>query len=342
MSTRLIQLIATLVISATFVRAMEKSAGNSPYVVTSGERSPFYARCIAAKATGSEGITQVLRVRPENDEVIATHAWYNRNGIVLGWTSKEGKIAVMRLRQGEGSNEDEKIEFSFYLGDRLLRSYTTADLVKLGANVEQRGKMGDSSKRAIYSVEGCKQVWNTNDYYFSVKLSDAQTLCFDVLTGRLCRIETDGSKQRLITNNDSENFGNSPKAEEALSTKTGNGIEPEMHIPSGKPSSDVSLSNPAKPATPQPPAYVLSIARFSDTVGLGNKPEWIFVIGGSAYRTLDALKAGVTRFPSGSSLTWAPGCCRIGGEPLSTSEELKDLKAHCESHGIRFVLVPAG
>ena len=183
--------------------AAAKSAGNRPYVAAFEEQSPFYARCIPAKSTGNEGTTQILRLRPEGDEVIATYAWYNRNGIVMGWSPKAGKVAVMRVRQDEGLAVEKQIEFSFYLGDQFLRSYTTADLVKLGAKVERDASaiedgLGASSKRAVYRVEGCKQVWGTNDYYFSVRLDETQTLSFDILTGKLCRIEKDGSKQRLI------------------------------------------------------------------------------------------------------------------------------------------------
>ena len=60
-----------------------KSAGNRSYVAAFAEQSPFYARCIPNKANGNEGSTQVLRIRPEGDEVIATFSWYNQNGIVM-------------------------------------------------------------------------------------------------------------------------------------------------------------------------------------------------------------------------------------------------------------------
>ena len=109
----------------------------------------------------------------------------------------------MRVRQDEGLPPDKQIELSFHLGEQFLRSYTTEDLAKLGAKVEQdanaveRG-LGLTSKRAVYQIEGCKQAWNTNDYYFSVRLDETQTLSFDIITGRLCRVVKDGSKQRLV------------------------------------------------------------------------------------------------------------------------------------------------
>jgi len=212
---------AVLLMVATCGSAGAKSAGNCSYVATFEERSPFYARCIPDKIRGSEGTTQVLCLQPKGDEVIATYAWYNRNGIVMGWSPKAGKVAVMRVRQDEGLAVEKQIEFSFYLGDQCLRSYTTADLVKLGAKVELDANaieagLDASSKRAVYRVEGCKQVWATNDYYFSVRLDETRTLSFDILTGKLCRIEKDGGKERLMpvesAATDSARTGTSEKA----------------------------------------------------------------------------------------------------------------------------------
>ncbi len=85
----------------------------------------------------------------------------------------------------------------------------------------------------------------------------------------------------------------------------------------------------------------MSIACFSDT--LTTRPEWIFVVGSTAFRSLNALKAGITHFPKGSTLTWRPSGKSIegGGEPLTSDADRKAFAAHCASHGIRFILVPA-
>jgi hypothetical protein len=199
MGMRLFQMTAVFLITATCGQAAAKSAGNRPYVAAFEEQSGFYARCMPAKNAGSEGTTQVLCLRPEGDELITTYAWYNRNGIVLGWSPIAGKIAVMRVRQDVGMDAEKQIEFSFYLGDRFLRSYTTADLVKLGAKVERDANaieagIGSFSKRAVYRVEGCKQVQGTNDYYFSVRLDESKSLWFDIMTGKLCQPEKDATR----------------------------------------------------------------------------------------------------------------------------------------------------
>lgn len=191
-------LTACLVMTTACGYVNAKGAGNRPYIAAFEEQSSFYARCIPAATTGNEGTTQILRLRPEGDEVTATYAWYNRNGIVLAWSPKAGKVAVMRLRQDEGLPTEKQIEFSFYLGDQLLRSYTTTDLVKLGAKLErdwrafEKDDSAPISERAAYRVEGCKQVPGSNDYYFSVRLDDAHTLSFDILTGELSKMEKAG------------------------------------------------------------------------------------------------------------------------------------------------------
>jgi hypothetical protein len=71
--------------------------------------------------------------------------------------------------------------------------------------------------------------------------------------------------------------------------------------------------------------------------------EHIFVIGQSGFKTVDALKKFIGRLPAGSILEWAPGCKRMGGEPLLSSEEdMEEFKAFCEEKKIKFVLIPSG
>jgi hypothetical protein len=198
--------VVAFMMVATCVHAAAKSDINRPYVAIMDGLSRFYARCIPDlknNKMGSEGITQILRIQAEGDQVIATYAWYNRHGLVMGWSPIAGKVAVMRLRQEQGLATEKQIEFSFYLGDQFLRSYTTADIIKLGGKLERdewafEDGLGASSKRAAYHVEGCKQVWNTNDYYFSIRLSESQTLSFNILTGKVCQVEKDGDRERLV------------------------------------------------------------------------------------------------------------------------------------------------
>jgi hypothetical protein len=76
----------------------------------------------------------------------------------------------------------------------------------------------------------------------------------------------------------------------------------------------------------------------------GEPKQYIFVINGVvAYKTLERLQKYLKDIPKGSSLTWAPGCCLIGNEPLlGSNEEMKKFKEFCESVGIKFTLIPSG
>lgn len=71
--------------------------------------------------------------------------------------------------------------------------------------------------------------------------------------------------------------------------------------------------------------------------------EFIFVIGSVGFKSVASLKDFVGNLPSGSILEWAPGCVRIGSEPLLSSEqEMEDFKAFCAERNITFILVPSG
>jgi len=75
----------------------------------------------------------------------------------------------------------------------------------------------------------------------------------------------------------------------------------------------------------------------------GSKPEYIFVIGESGFRTVESLKRFLAGRPKGTEVKWAPGCTRMGDEPLlSSGAEMQQFRSFLEEHGIKFVLVPSG
>lgn len=97
----------------------------------------------------------------------------------------------------------------------------------------------------------------------------------------------------------------------------------------------------AQNAMPKTENLTMTLARVADA---GEPKQYVFVINGVvAYKTLDGLKKYLNGIPSGSSLTWAPGCCRNGNEPLlGSDEEMKQFQEFCKSVGIKFTLVPSG
>ena len=71
--------------------------------------------------------------------------------------------------------------------------------------------------------------------------------------------------------------------------------------------------------------------------------EHVFVIGNTGFKTVAALERFVASLPPGTTLRWAPGCERFGGEPLLSSErDMKKFAAFCRAHRINFVLIPSG
>jgi hypothetical protein len=97
----------------------------------------------------------------------------------------------------------------------------------------------------------------------------------------------------------------------------------------------------AQDAKPKPENLTMTLAWIADA---GEPAQYVFVINGVvAYKTLDGLKKYLKDIPKGSSLTWAPDCCRIGKEPLvGSQEDMKAFKDFCDSIGIKFTLVPSG
>jgi hypothetical protein len=101
----------------------------------------------------------------------------------------------------------------------------------------------------------------------------------------------------------------------------------------------VAPASPASGVEVQPVKHELRLIYVLE----GRKPEFIFVIGQSGFKSVTSLKEHLKTWPPGSELTWAPGCERVGGEPLLSSEqEMRSFRDFLVGRGIRFVLVPSG
>ncbi len=74
----------------------------------------------------------------------------------------------------------------------------------------------------------------------------------------------------------------------------------------------------------------------------GEGADYILTLGQVGFRTVEGFKQAVANLPEGSTLEWAPGCKRLGGEPLSSEKDLADLKALCEKEKLKFVYTPSG
>ena len=71
--------------------------------------------------------------------------------------------------------------------------------------------------------------------------------------------------------------------------------------------------------------------------------DYIFTIGQSGFRSVEALKKFIADLPKGSTIEFQSTCRRTGGEPLiSSKKELADFKKICEDHSVTFRYIPAG
>ena len=168
---------------AASASGLSRARNPFPYV-QSGPDGVFYARCVPAQDGNGPGTTKIFRVRADKDELIDSYDWYARDGVVLGWSPIEGKVAVMRVHRGErdaGKAAAGQTEVSFYLGGKLLKSYTTRELVELGAeeSMARHGRDG-----AIYRVVGCEQVPGTNRYLFVIEGKGGRRITFDITSGK--------------------------------------------------------------------------------------------------------------------------------------------------------------
>lgn len=96
-------------------------------------------------------------------------------------------------------------------------------------------------------------------------------------------------------------------------------------------------------APPAPPRYRMDVVYIFEARNSASEPESIIAIGNSGFRSLAALRQFVATLPRGTVLEWAPGCERLGGELLlSSDKDMEEFKALCKDRGIVFILHPSG
>jgi hypothetical protein len=157
-----------------------RAMANIAYVVA-GPDGVFYARCIPDSDTGDAGTTTVYRVRKTGDEAIDRYPWFNPGRLLLAWSPIAGQVALMRLdRELEPSSAGPRAAFGFYLGGRLLKTWTTREQLALGAEFGPTYEV--PSGRAGYKVLGARQQGLTNDYVFVIRIGETEH-AFDILTG---------------------------------------------------------------------------------------------------------------------------------------------------------------
>lgn len=87
----------------------------------------FYARSIPGSPLEVEGKTDIYLVESNEDKIIDSYNWFNRNKLVLAWSPIAGKVAILRY-----GPENKDAALAFYMGGIFLKSYSPTELMKLG------------------------------------------------------------------------------------------------------------------------------------------------------------------------------------------------------------------
>jgi hypothetical protein len=83
--------------------------------------------------------------------------------------------------------------------------------------------------------------------------------------------------------------------------------------------------------------HEMKLVQIRDEVG----SPWAYVIGYSAFRTVQGLKDWVARIPEGNTLKWdSASDIPISGDPLGSAEAAEDFKKFCEVRKINLEIVP--
>jgi len=83
--------------------------------------------------------------------------------------------------------------------------------------------------------------------------------------------------------------------------------------------------------------YEMKLVQIRDEAG----SPWVYVIGYSAFRTVQGLKDWVGRIPEGGTLKWdSASDIPIPGDPLRGPEAADDFRKFCEARKINLEIVP--
>ena len=141
-------------------REEKKPGGSRPYVVTSHQDGLYYAKSVPADESGqsAQGTTKVYRVGRDGDELLDTYPWYAprgvKTGMLLDWSPTAGKVAIMRMHDEDVPFAMDRVELTFYLGGKLLKSYTVKDLAALGVRPVAQAASGVMRRWLGYGIAG--------------------------------------------------------------------------------------------------------------------------------------------------------------------------------------------
>ena len=192
MKTFLFLTIATVFVFLTMGFKMSGRGENRP-TVQSAFGGTYYVRSVPSSDYGTEGKTQVFKVRSNGDELVDEYPVYMGGELYLGWDLSAGKWCLVHLEPERitSNNDVEKVgkvsRLAFYMGGKEIMAYTGKDLEEMG--LKRKVEALVYRPRGQFMVHGIQQVPGTNRYAFVIektteKGNGAETISLDITTGR--------------------------------------------------------------------------------------------------------------------------------------------------------------
>ena len=150
-------------------------------------------RSVPSSDYGTEGKTQVFRVRSNGDELVDEYPVYMRGELYLDWSPIAGKWCLVHLEPERitSNNDFEKLgkvsRLAFYMGGKDIMAYTGKDLEKMG--LKKKVQTLVYRQPGQFMVHGIQQVPGTNHYVFVIEKTAKQgngteTISLDITTGK--------------------------------------------------------------------------------------------------------------------------------------------------------------
>ena len=167
--------------------------GENCPTVQSAFAGTLYVRSVPSSDYGTDGKTQVFKVRSNGDELVDEYPVYMRGELYLGWGPIWGKWCLVHLEPERitSNNDFEKIgkvtRLAFYMGGKEIMAYTGKELEEMG--LKQKVQTLVYRQRGQFMVHGIQQVPGTNHYVFVIektteKGNGIETISLDITTGK--------------------------------------------------------------------------------------------------------------------------------------------------------------
>ena len=214
--------------------------GENCPTVQSAFGGTLYVRSVPSSDYGTEGKTQVFRVRSDGDELVDEYPVYMRGELYLGWSPIAGKWCLVHLEPERitSNNDFAKLgkvsRLAFYMGGKEIIAYAGKDLEKMG--LKEKVQTLVYRQPGQFMVNGIQQVSGTNHYVFVIEKTaeqgkGTQTISLDITTGKIFSHDSEKSAEpKRSTNGRQPNqaLERTAKREDSLSMTSA--VKPEAQL----------------------------------------------------------------------------------------------------------------